>query len=102
VDALTNLRNFHCERSLEQAVMAYIANSMMTGDQERKLKDIFSKLDLNRDGTLTLEELETGFVYYLEEDFMSKYDFAEILKKVDTNNNGTIEYSEFITASCQY
>lgn len=30
MNALTNLKNFHCERQLEQAVMAYIANQMMT------------------------------------------------------------------------
>jgi len=38
-------------------------------------------LDLNNDGTLTLEELETGFSYYLEDDYMSPFDFQQILKK---------------------
>jgi calcium-dependent protein kinase len=28
VNALTQLKNFHCERRLETAVIAYIANSM--------------------------------------------------------------------------
>lgn len=87
---------------MEQAVIAYIANAMMTQDQERKLNDIFSKLDQNNDGTLTLDELETGFSYYLEDDYMSSFDFQQILKKVDTNQNNMIEYSEFITAACQY
>lgn len=30
ISALTQLKNFHCERKLQQAVLAYIANSMNT------------------------------------------------------------------------
>jgi hypothetical protein len=37
VNALTNLKNFHCGRKLEQAVISYITNSMMTKQQEQKL-----------------------------------------------------------------
>jgi calcium-dependent protein kinase len=47
-----------------------------------------------------VDELKTGFQYYLENDFMSDHDFQEILKSVDTNNNGVIDYSEFIMSAC--
>ena len=39
--ALTQLKNFHCERKLQQAVMAYIANSMNTKQNEDRLLTIF-------------------------------------------------------------
>lgn len=39
--ALTQLKNFHCERKLQQAVLAYIANSMNTKQNEDRLLAIF-------------------------------------------------------------
>lgn len=82
--------------------MTYISNHMMTKQQEMRLLEIFKKLDENNDGTLTLEELKDGFQCYLQNEYMSEYDFEEIMKKVDTNQNGQIDYSEFIMSACQY
>lgn len=45
VSALTQLKNFHCERKLQQAVLAYIANSMNTKQNEDRLLAIFKQFD---------------------------------------------------------
>jgi len=41
VNALNQLKNFYCERKLEQAVIAYITNSMMNKQTEEKLLATF-------------------------------------------------------------
>lgn len=67
VSALTQLKNFHCERKLQQAVLAYIANSMNTKQQEDKLLAIFKQFDSDSDGILTIEEIREGFKEFLGE-----------------------------------
>jgi len=45
-----------------------------------------------------VDELRDGFREYMGEKMMFDADIEDIIKKVDFNNNGIIEYSEFITA----
>mmetsp|Transcript_13784 Transcript_13784/g.15446 ORF Transcript_13784/g.15446 Transcript_13784/m.15446 type:complete len:96 (+) Transcript_13784:239-526(+) len=55
---------------------------------------IFLKLDKNRDGYITLKELKEGM-----KDVDNIDEIAEILKGVDVDNNGAINYTEFIAAT---
>mmetsp|Transcript_21075 Transcript_21075/g.20771 ORF Transcript_21075/g.20771 Transcript_21075/m.20771 type:complete len:96 (-) Transcript_21075:128-415(-) len=55
---------------------------------------IFLKLDKNRDGYITLKELKEGMKEVENID-----EIAEILKGVDIDNNGAINYTEFIAAT---
>jgi hypothetical protein len=57
ITALNHLKNFHCERRLEAAVVAYIASSMNTKANEEKLLESFKVFDKNNDGILSIEEL---------------------------------------------
>ena len=75
INALTHLQNFHCERKLQQAVVAYITNSMMTKQNETKLKAIFLQFDKDGDGTLTDKELREGFLEFLGDSLIGETDF---------------------------
>lgn len=57
VSALNQLKNFFCERKLEQAVVAYITNSMMNKQTEERLLTVFKQFDKNGDGILSEDEL---------------------------------------------
>ena len=99
VNALTQLRGFQCERKLQQAVVAYIANSMATKKQEDRMLEIFKQFDTNHDGILSMEEVREGFKEFLGEQIMFEAELQKIFKQVDMNQNGQIEYSEFIAAA---
>ena len=92
------MRNFNCERRLDRAVLCYITNFMNSKQNEEKLYAIFKDIDTDNDGTLTIQELKEGFGEYLGENIMFENELERIIKNVDFNNNGKIEYSEFITA----
>lgn len=57
MSALNQLKNFFCERKLEQAVVAYITNSMMNKQTEERLLAVFKQFDKNGDGILSEDEL---------------------------------------------
>lgn len=60
---------------------------------------MFTKLDADSNGFLSLEELESGMqeisqIFQLEEP-----DVREMLRAADTNGDGRIDYTEFIAAA---
>jgi len=58
------------------------------------LKETFRTLDKNGDGCLTLDELKTGLT-----DIKNGEEILELMKAADTDNSGTINYTEFIAAT---
>ncbi len=58
------------------------------------MKDTFKALDKNGDGFLTLEELRAGLTEVKNGD-----EILELMKAADTDNSGTINYTEFIAAT---
>lgn len=57
-------------------------------------------MDTNKDGTLTFEELTEGFTTLQDKlGFSLEGDkITEVVKSLDQNGNGTIDYTEFIAA----
>ena len=80
---------------LSRAVLTYIA-SRLTDDEVKKLKDAFQKIDVNKDGMLTLEELKNAVNQNPEVHVMN---IEQIFKTIDTDNSGVINYTEFLAAS---
>jgi len=80
---------------LSRAVLTYIA-SRLTDDEVKKLKDAFQKIDVNKDGMLTLEELKNAVNQNPDVHVMN---IEQIFKTIDTDNSGVINYTEFLAAS---
>lgn len=57
----------------------------------------FKALDINKDGVVSLEELQKGLGKYLSLDEAKSLTLAQqIFKKVDMNSSGAIDFSEFM------
>lgn len=66
----------------------------MSKEEKKKLKKIFTTMDVNGDGTLTLEELSEGYRTHLG-NVMNAHEMGELFAKADKDKSGTIDWNEF-------
>ena len=97
--SLKNLQSFKVRNQLQQAVMVFIANHLQSQDNMKKLESVFKQFDTNGDGVLEREELLEGYIQLGKTKKQAEVIVDNILKKIDLNNNGTIDYSEFLMAN---
>lgn len=80
----------------KKTTLTFLA-SKIPENQIEKLRDAFIKIDQNGDGTLTKDELKSG-ISQINSTGLSEEDFNQAISLMDTNNNGVIDYTEFIAA----
>merc|ERR1712083_447206 len=91
-----NLRGFRSQNKLKKAALHVIANQL--GESQIKaLRDTFMQLDDNGDGLLTVKELKEG----LDKAGLKEIpeDLQQIMKDVDADGSGVIDYTEFLAAT---
>ena len=77
-----------------QIVLTYLSYNFADKEHLQKLRNIFYKIDLNMDGKLSKEELYTA--YKEAKIDITKEELNKIIKCMDFDGNGFIEYEEFI------
>jgi calcium-dependent protein kinase len=90
VDSLQNYKHIN---KFKKAVLTFIA-SRLREDEIQTLKDIFTAIDKNSDGKLTLEEIKEGM-----SSFGGKINVEEVFKSIDIMHTGAINYTDFIAAT---
>lgn len=79
--------------------MLFIASQLMTREEKDKLTAIFMTLDKNGDGSLTKEELLEGYTKLYKNRERARNEVESLMAIADVDNNGLIDYSEFLLAA---
>ena len=91
-----NLKKYIEGPKLKKDILMFIVNYL--GDSEiQLLKEIFTEMDVNKDGTLTLQEFKDGLMKLTNEDIVSKAE--EFFNELDLNSDGRFDYNDFIINS---
>ena len=95
---LTNLQSFQKANKLQEAVRTFITTQCVSVKDTRVLTEVFKAIDKNGDGKLSVGELIDMYAQNLpfEE---AKSEAEKIMKEVDTDHNGFIDYTEFLKVS---
>lgn len=96
--ATTNMQSFYTKSKLQQAVLSFIVTQMNNKEEIQKLSQIFNSIDLDGDGKLSREELMTEYCKSKPPDEAEEA-VNRIMKEVDINCSGYIDYSEFLMAT---
>ena len=95
-----NLQGFRSEQKLQRATFTFIASQLATKQERDEMLELFKSLDSDSSGTLSRSELIEGFHLLFEEtveDVEAEVD--RIMRQVDTDQSGEIDYNEFVTAT---
>ncbi len=97
-DIITNLNKFKSIVTLQKATLAFLANQISINQEIQKLKDEFDKIDENKDGEISKDELIKCFeAMYPSGEAIKRAN--EIFAEIDFNHDGSISFSEFLTVN---
>ncbi|CAD8092849.1 unnamed protein product [Paramecium sonneborni] len=88
---LQKLSRFCCESKMVQATFHLMIQQNLTQEKYKQLRQAFQELDKNGDGKLSIKELKINF--------NDDIDVEDLFTRVDTDKNGYIELTEFLTAA---
>ncbi len=93
LESMTLLKQFKAESNLQKAVLSYMADHIMSLEQEQKMRQVFEMLDVNGDGQLSKEELLEGYKILLDGQVEeAKREVETTMAQTDLNHNGTLDY----------
>ena len=92
-----NLLNYKINSKFEELVLAYIVHNIPRPKEAKGAIKLFKLANKNEDGKLLRNELKETLLNFVSEEFLSNYD--EIFSILDGDNNGYIDYEEFLRAT---
>ena len=98
ISVFTNLKSFFNSNKLRDAVQTFIATQCISAHDTKKLTEAFKAIDTNGDGKLSKEELLSHYIKAIGYE-NAEEEVDKIMSSVDTDNNGFINYTEFLKAA---
>lgn len=96
---LSNLTKFNTSNQLLRVTLDFIASELIPEEELKNMRKIFQKIDKNGDGFLSRQEIENALKEYPN---ILSANAADILTQADTDGNGQINYSEFLTSALNW
>ena len=91
---LVRMKNFSTKSKFHQAILVFLAYNYAEKRITERLKHIFFYINKSLDGRIKPKELLS--IYQENNMKITKDEVLKIIKSVDFNNSGAIEYEEFI------
>ena len=95
---LNNLKKYKKNSIIQETALAYLVHNFPQMKDVINACKLFNQIDLNGDGKITGEELYLGLKKRLNNDTLIE-DVKNIFKNLDMDNDGYIEYEEFVRAA---
>lgn len=93
-----NITSFRETHKLQRAVIRFIASQLLSQGEKNELNAIFKSLDTHGDGKITEQDLMT-YCHKIFGEQLSQEEIHNIMLRIDTDNSGYIDYSEFLAAA---
>ncbi|XP_052202313.1 calcium-dependent protein kinase 33-like isoform X2 [Diospyros lotus] len=93
---LVRMRQLRAMNKMKKLALKVIAENL-SKEEIQGLKQMFDNMDTDGSGTITLEELKTGLSKLGSK--LTESEIKALMDAADVDQNGTIDYIEFITAT---
>ncbi|XP_044480242.1 calcium-dependent protein kinase 29-like [Mangifera indica] len=95
---LIRMKQFRAMNKMKKLALKVIAENLTT-EEIKGLREMFNNMDTDGSGTITFEELKDGLRRLGSK--LSETEIKQLMDAADVDKNGTIDYTEFITATMQ-
>ena len=95
---MENIKHYKPQNKLQQAALALLVHNNLHLPEVKDIIKVFKTIDTDNDCRITKEELSVAYLkLYNVPDAESEVE--EIFKNIDNDNNGYLEYEEYIRAT---
>jgi len=94
-----NLAAFAKTTAFQSGVCSVLANLVTKAEDLKELREVFVSWDTNHDGNLSLGELKANMKEITTFFNLDEPDVRRMMQAADTDNSGSIDYTEFLTAA---
>ncbi len=95
---LSNLKKYKKNCVIQETALAYLVHNFPQMKEVINSCKLFNQIDLNGDGQITENELYEALRTRIQSDTLEE-DIHKIYKNLDMNDDGYIEYAEFVRAA---
>ena len=95
---LYNLKTYKSDSIIQETALAYLVHNFPQMKEVVNACKLFNQIDINGDGKINKQELLKGLQTKMKSNTLAK-DVDEIFSNIDMDNNGYIEYEEFVRAA---
>ncbi|CAN1811117.1 Calcium-dependent protein kinase 21 [Linum perenne] len=93
---VSRIKHFRAMNNMKKLALKVIAANL-SEEEIRGLNTVFMNLDTDQSGTITFEELKIGLARLGSK--LTENEVKQLMEAADVDGNGTIDYSEFISAT---
>ena len=95
---LNNLKTYRRDSIIQETALAYLVHNFPQMKDVVNACKLFNQIDINGDGKINKQELLKGLQLKMKSPTLEQ-DVDQIYKNIDMDNNGYIEYEEFVRAA---
>lgn len=99
--ALDNLKKFTGYSKIKQAMLGFFVQNMLSQQELNQLAQQFKEFDKDGSGALSPQELQVALREVQGVDF-NETEIKEIIKRIDADGDGEINYGEYLMASLNH
>ena len=97
INCIENILSYNIKSKFEEFILAYIIHNLPKQEETKTAIKLFKLVNINGDGKLQKTELKKTLLNFVSEEYLSIFD--NIFNLLDSENQGYIEYDQFLRAA---